>query len=413
MWCKPIFTVCLLVINIAWSKSDGQVGPDPWDYVSNIKHDDGDIPPDLRSIPTKKVQTNNIGTGEWFYKRILAIILKGGIIKKNEDGSIDISLQMRYSPERWNILDEYITSNTALSEDMFRRSMGYVEEAIYKPTITEKIVMAWSEYIQFYLIEYKVYIVWTTSILAVIGSIVWLMHHISHKHVIILILVGFYMYEVFVSYKEAEKQELDRFIQAMNTCKWLIWSSTCEVPPPDPLIFLKHMNPLKIGVRMFSVVLSEPMITISETVKTITHGVTDGLWFPFDKIMYGILMVIFNALIIFLLVMIIFNFILNIPFNLNLLGILSIGLKQRKRIPNNTSADVHRKESTDRISGETLTRLLDVFSKALNTTQSANMVSISNGPSQSSLPFTCKPKMSRSASTGRLPNFVGSGKRTV
>lgn len=75
-------------------------------------------------------------------------------------------------------------------------------------------------------------------------------------------------------FQEAEKQELDRFMTAMNTCKWLIWSSTCEVPPPDPLIFLKHMNPLKIGVRMFSVVLSEPMITISETVKTISHGIT-------------------------------------------------------------------------------------------------------------------------------------------
>lgn len=77
-------------------------------------------------------------------------------LQKNEDDSVDISLQMRYSPERWKILDEYINSNTALSEDMFRRSMGYVEEAIYQPTIIEKIGMAWTEYIQVYLIEYKV-----------------------------------------------------------------------------------------------------------------------------------------------------------------------------------------------------------------------------------------------------------------
>lgn len=126
--------------------------------------------------------------------------------------------------------------------------------------------------------------------------------------------------------------------------------------------------------------------------------------------MYGILMITFNALIIFLLVMIIFNYILNIPFNLSLLGIVSIGLKQRKRsIPkvfNNNSTDAHRKESTDRISGETLTRLLDVCSKALNTTQSARVISISNVPSQSSkLSLTYEPKMSRSSSTGRLPNL--------
>lgn len=79
---NPMFVVFLLVLNITWAKCDVQVGPDPWDYVSNVdsvKHDE-DIPPDLRITPTKKVQ-NNIGAGEWFYKRILAIILKGGKVK--------------------------------------------------------------------------------------------------------------------------------------------------------------------------------------------------------------------------------------------------------------------------------------------------------------------------------------------
>lgn len=63
---------------------------------------------------------------------------------------------MKYTPEKWSTLEDYIKSNTPFSEDMFRRSMGYIEESIYKPTITQKIVMAWSEYIHYYLIEYKV-----------------------------------------------------------------------------------------------------------------------------------------------------------------------------------------------------------------------------------------------------------------
>lgn len=46
------------------------------------------------------------------------------------------------------------------------------------------------------------------------------------------------------------------------------------MPPPDPLVFLKHMNPLKIGIRIFSLLVSEPMITISETIQIIIHGIT-------------------------------------------------------------------------------------------------------------------------------------------
>lgn len=46
------------------------------------------------------------------------------------------------------------------------------------------------------------------------------------------------------------------------------------MPPPDPLVFLKHMNPLKIGIRIFALLVSEPMITISETIQIIIHGIT-------------------------------------------------------------------------------------------------------------------------------------------
>ncbi|CAH0728775.1 unnamed protein product, partial [Brenthis ino] len=359
------------------------MGPDPWDYVNNVNtmKIEENVPPDLKTLPSKKPQTNNIGAGEWFYKRILAIVLKGGQIKKNEDGSIDVALQMNYSPEKWSTLEDYIKSNTPLSEDMFRRSMGYVEDAIYKPTITQKIAMAWSEYIQYYLIEYKMQITWATSIIAGVLTIFWLWKHLSHKHVIMFMILGLYLYEVFISYKEAEKQELDKFLTAVNSCKWYIWSSNCEVPPPDPLIFLKHMNPLKIGIRMFTTLLSEPMITINETIKTILHGVTDGLWFPFDKLI------------------------------LNFLGMINIGLKQRKRSIHNIISEPSqgsRLDNGDRISGENLTKFLDVYTKALNTVQSAQSAISERWQPNSKLSITCKPKMKKSASTGRLPTYTDS-----
>lgn len=63
---------------------------------------------------------------------------------------------MKFDEDRWIVLEESLRSDNALTDVMFRRTVGYVEEAIYKPTITEKIVMAWSEYFQFYLMEYKV-----------------------------------------------------------------------------------------------------------------------------------------------------------------------------------------------------------------------------------------------------------------
>lgn len=74
--------------------------------------------------------------------------------------------------------------------------------------------------------------------------------------------------------QEAEKHELERFLTAINQCKWTFWSSECEVPPPDPLVFLKHMNPLKIGIRILTTLISEPMLIISDNIKTMIHGIT-------------------------------------------------------------------------------------------------------------------------------------------
>lgn len=55
------------------------------------------------------------------------------------------------------MLNEYMRSDTPINEDIFRRSLGYVEHAIYKPSISEKIVMAWTDHIQIYLSDYKVW----------------------------------------------------------------------------------------------------------------------------------------------------------------------------------------------------------------------------------------------------------------
>ncbi|CAG9560519.1 unnamed protein product [Danaus chrysippus] len=349
-------SVFIFLINISGQLCNVQIGPDPWDYVSPITFDtnnNAEIPPDLRTAPPKKVQTNNLATGEWFYKRILAFVLKGGQIKKNEDGSVEVSLQMRYNTEHWKVLNEYVLPSKSLSEDMYRRSMGYIEEAIYKPTITEKIVMAWHEHIQYYFTEYK----------------------------------------------EAEKQEMEKFMQAINTCKWYIWTSECEVPPPDPLIFIKHMNPLKIGVRMFTILISEPMLCISETTKVMIHGVTDGLFYPFDKIAYGVLMIFLNITLVYLLVMVLFNFVLNIPFDLSF-GLVNIALKQRDRsipiVKHQENPQVQAVASGDRISGENLNKLLDICSRTHLTQKKPN----------ETLAITCEPKIKRSSSTGRLPSLA-------
>ncbi|XP_068630496.1 uncharacterized protein [Battus philenor] len=376
-----------------------QMGPDPWDYKINQLPQEltNDIPPDLRSIPKKTLNLEkNTGMNEWFFKRILAIVLKGGQIKENEDDTIDISLQMKFDREQWTLLNQYLTSSKFLTDDIFRRIIGYIEESIYKPSITEKVVMAWNEYIQTYLIEYKVQITWILSVVTFKLALFWLMKRMSSKHLIIMSLVLLYIYEVFISYKEAEQKDLERFLAAVNSCKWYFWSSNCEVPPPDLIIFLKHMNPLKIGIRMFTTLISEPIITFSETMKIITHGITDGLWFPLDKIMYVLLIVFFNTLFIMLLIMIFYNYLRNMPFNINFLGLISVGVKQKE--PQITTSQEHtRIDNNDKLSGPVLEKLLDVCSQALSTSRISQK-------DNNKLPITAtrKSNFHRSASTGRL-----------
>lgn len=63
---------------------------------------------------------------------------------------------MNFNQDQWQTLKDYTTSNTALTEEMFRRSVAYIEEAIYKPSLAQEIVMTWSEHIQTFFLEYKV-----------------------------------------------------------------------------------------------------------------------------------------------------------------------------------------------------------------------------------------------------------------
>lgn len=96
--------------------------------------------------------------------------------------------------------------------------------------------------------------------------------------------------------------------------------------------------------------------------------------------MYGVLILMFNVILLLLLVSIVCNYILNIPMNFGFLGLMSVGLKQRNRtfFTNNNSSNgnvvnnARNVEESDRISGPTLNRLLDVFAQALNNPNSQN-----------------------------------------
>lgn len=78
---------------------------------------------------------------------------------------MEISVQMKFKQNQWNTINEYISSQNGLTEDMYRRSLGYVEEAIYKPSVADRISLAWSEYIQIYLSMYKVCCAFSTTLL--------------------------------------------------------------------------------------------------------------------------------------------------------------------------------------------------------------------------------------------------------
>lgn len=74
---------CLLY-TFCFCNCDVLDGPDPWNVKGQIPDaiDRTDLPPDLR-MPLKKqrqVETK-LGFGEWWFKRLLAIILKSGQLK--------------------------------------------------------------------------------------------------------------------------------------------------------------------------------------------------------------------------------------------------------------------------------------------------------------------------------------------
>lgn len=101
--------------------------------------------------------------------------------------------------------------------------------------------------------------------------------------------------------------------------------------------------------------------------------------------------------------MVVFNFIFNIPFNLNFLGVVSIGVRQNRRSMFSTNTNEQPAQigaDTDRISGDRLDRLLNVCSLALSNVttnvQTRTNLRLTNSDSH--------PKLKRSASTGRLPN---------
>ncbi|KAJ2947038.1 hypothetical protein O0L34_g16383 [Tuta absoluta] len=394
---------------------------DPWDLETkqqtNEVEDDKNIPPDLRITPKKRpLQTDSYGIGEWFYRRILSIVLKGGQVKENEDGSVVISLQMKLDQRQRKTLDEYLSSTSTLSEDKLRRSLGYIEQSIYEPSLPTKIILAWSDYIQMFLADYKTEITWTLGLLAALSVLYLLWMNMSHRKALIIAFIALYAYEVFISYKEAEQRDIEMFVAAVNSCKWYVWSSSCELPKPDPVVFLKHMNPLKIAIRMFTSIVSEPMIVLSDTVKIMTHGITDGLWYPFNVIMYGIMITFFNIMLVIFLITSLFNFILNIPINLNFL-LFSVGLRQRNRsmFSNNASTQnegvtTSRVDSTSAISGATLDKLLDVILRTSNEPKRSNpsqnaKLDVSHS-SRRQIKQSPNSELKRSASTGRLPNSI-------
>lgn len=126
---------------------------------------------------------------------------------------------------------------------------------------------------------------------------------------------------------------------------------------------------------------------------------TGGLWYPLDKIMSGCLIVFFNVMILMLLVMILFNFILNIPINLSFLaGLINFGVGQRNRNFTESlrtqSSITNVFENGDRISGPNLNRLLTIANQAITNTDRRTYSTSSQA--NASLPLR------RSASTGRL-----------
>lgn len=81
---KNIIFLYICFTNLAINECNmQQIGPEPWDLMSSEISiiTDEDVPPDLKIKPQKVERTHNMAMAEWFYKRILTIVLKGGQIK--------------------------------------------------------------------------------------------------------------------------------------------------------------------------------------------------------------------------------------------------------------------------------------------------------------------------------------------
>lgn len=379
-----------------------QTGPDPWHYDNNVVSIEENLPPDIKTLTTQKTVINkrSAGIGEWAFRRTVAILIKGSRTQRKDEGDIEISTHMKFNNERWETLNSYLESDEPFSEETFRRVLGYIEGAIYKPTIVEETIMAWNEYVHTFLLEYKVQITYALITLSIVGMILWSWRHIKqHKWKFIFVLL--YFYHVIISYKEAEQKEFETFLSAIQKCKWQFWSE-CEAPKPDLLTFYKHMDPLKIAVRMFSVLISEPMIITCDTVNTILLGITDGLYFPLNKIVHGLLMILIVVVLLLFLFITMYNTLLSAP------ALLGSGLKRlatttRRNEPRSSPRRREQQslDTTETIQPATIDRLLDVCARALDTAASNNR----QRPALQMNAVQSTSQIRRSASTGRLPSL--------
>lgn len=145
-------------------------------------------------------------------------------------------------------------------------------------------------------------------------------------------------------------------------------------------------------------------------------SVSDGMWFPLDKIMHGILIISFALILVILLVMIVFTYLLNIPFSLSFLaGLVSVGVNENRSRRSFIPSNINNQTSIgngDRISGDTLDKLLDVCSRALRSAQNSGpsslQGSIVNRPMPLQISNENRPTTSlkRSASAGRLQDYT-------
>lgn len=128
------------------------------------------------------------------------------------------------------------------------------------------------------------------------------------------------------------------------------------------------------------------VFVILTIIYTFAFSFSDGLWPPFNTIVYMFVMVMFNVTLMLFLLSIICNFVFNIPINLGFLG-FSLGLRQHQRTVFPESSNGHRPEGNgnvpnreaepirneeDRISGTNLQTVLNICAKALNTPHGNN-----------------------------------------